>query len=371
MSLERLKGLGGVTASAAIAAAAMVFAVGQSNPSVAAEARDPAASPIDYVVAARKAAWDKSKSDSVREKVLGGQPADPGEWPWQVALLRADSLERYDKSTAKEVRRFANLLAQFCGGSLIAPNWVLTAAHCVVDVAPGDVKVLVGTNTLLEGTRLTVTKVIVHGDYAFPTNDIALLKLAAPAYSANAKSAQPVTLATTELEKKHAAAGGKATVTGWGLTGIGQQPTKLMESEIEIFDRAECNVSYMKVNRENNREMLTSYLKEIQGFMHVTDNVLRDVAQTFENNARGPYTEYLICAGTQSGERDSCNGDSGGPLVVRMSDGKFLQIGLVSGGFYPPDPDKHDKPVDCGAAKTLAYYTRLSRYGDWIKKQMK
>ena len=49
--------------------------------------------------------------------IIGGSEAEPGAWPWQVALIQRTQPNAY--------------FGQFCGGSLIAPDWVLTAAHCV------------------------------------------------------------------------------------------------------------------------------------------------------------------------------------------------------------------------------------------------
>ncbi len=104
-------------------------------------------------------------------RIVGGQEADPGEWPWQVALVK------------KGPNLYNN---QFCGGMLIAANWVVTAAHCVDTEGPNDLDVVAGVHDLANPganiQRRTLSQIIVHPNWN-PTNgdsDIALLKLTSP-----------------------------------------------------------------------------------------------------------------------------------------------------------------------------------------------
>ena len=106
-------------------------------------------------------------------RIVGGREAEPGEWPWQIALIHAGGDPYLD---------------QFCGGTLISPLWVVTAAHCAEEAAPDDLQVLAGIHNLVETdpgyVRLDVAEIIIHPDYGLVNqydSDIALLRLATPA----------------------------------------------------------------------------------------------------------------------------------------------------------------------------------------------
>lgn len=99
-------------------------------------------------------------------KIVGGQVAPQGAYPWQVSLV---------------VSWIANpAQGHFCGGSIIDSAWILTAAHCVVGNEPSDINVLAGTNVLSDGARrINVARISYHSRYNDRTkdNDIALLQL--------------------------------------------------------------------------------------------------------------------------------------------------------------------------------------------------
>ncbi|HRW09210.1 MAG TPA: serine protease [Caldilineaceae bacterium] len=233
--------------------------------------------------------------------IVGGQPASPGEWPWQAMVRPGGYL---------------------CGGTLVAANWVVTAAHCVYDDAgnlfsPSAVTVKLGEydRTVSETSEqiYTVSQVIAHEQYDEWTNnnDIALLQLTAPAQLND--SVKTIGLLATEMESALAAPGYDAVVTGWGTTVEGgSAATRLMEVSVPIVSNTQCNRAY------------------------------------------GTITENMICAGYEDGGKDSCQGDSGGPLVVPDQSGGWRLAGVVSFGY------------GCARAGFYGVYTRVSRYNNWI-----
>ncbi|MCB0123935.1 MAG: serine protease, partial [Caldilineaceae bacterium] len=233
--------------------------------------------------------------------IVGGQPASPGEWPWQAMVRPGGYL---------------------CGGTLVAANWVVTAAHCVYDDAgnlfsPSAVTVKLGEydRTVSETSEQihAVSQVIAHEQYDEWTNnnDIALLQLTAPAQLND--SVKTIGLLATEMESTLAAPGYDAVVTGWGTTVEGgSAATRLMEVSVPIVSNTQCNRAY------------------------------------------GTITENMICAGYEDGGKDSCQGDSGGPLVVPDQSGGWRLAGVVSFGY------------GCARAGFYGVYTRVSRYNNWI-----
>lgn len=197
-------------------------------------------------------------------RIVGGEESEPGAWPWAAA-----------------VGFYAGPgLFQYCGGALIAPEWVLTAAHC--DVAVGDV-VVIGRHDLTKegGVEHRVDRVLTHAAFVPDTqdNDIALLHLSTPSL------AEPIELETPEILD-----GDSLTVVGWGaLVEGGDTSHTLQQVDVELVSREACAQVYA-----------------------ITDN--------------------MICAGYQEGGRDSCQGDSGGPLMAQLEDA-WAHVGLVSFGF--------------------------------------
>jgi secreted trypsin-like serine protease len=247
--------------------------------------------------------------------IVGGGMAEPGEWPWQVALLRKDT----------------NRL--LCGGSLIAPDLVLTAAHCLdgdsTERVADRISVWVGAHDLTEldqGQIIDVSYAALHTNYDPYTTDydIALLRLAEPAQLSAA--VQLVQLATRADENRYRP-GTVAAVTGWGsLAWRGDSPDILHEVSVGMVDQDACNAAYS-----------TLY--------GVPDSI----------------TDRMICAGFPEGGKDSCQGDSGGPLVVPDGMGGWLQVGIVSWGAAPEDQPQ------CAAAGYPGVYASVPTLLSWIE----
>ena len=213
-------------------------------------------------------------------RIIGGEPADFGEYPFMVALL-------FEPSAGNDFQK------QYCGGSLIDARWVLTAAHCADFLdSPSEVAVAVDRTHLnsTEGQRIGVREVFVHPDWdpSVISPDVALLRLSRPV-----TGVEPIQLAGLG-DDGFEAAGTPLTVIGWGntsTTGQASFPDELREVVVPVVDDTTCDTAY-------------------HGFVTV---------------------ETQLCAGEKG--IDSCGGDSGGPLFATTPSGDPIQVGIVSYGI--------------------------------------
>jgi secreted trypsin-like serine protease len=224
----------------------------------------------------------RSGRPAVHASIVGGYIPQPSEWPWMAAILHSDAT----------TPGWSDYKRQFCGGTLIDPGWVLTAAHCVHRasggyIGPDEITVLLGRRNLTghRGEKIAVTEIVPAAfDPSTMRNDLALLRLGTAASEPSADLiGDGYTFADGDL----------ATVMGWGaLSEGGRYPKYLEAADLPLRSSAYCGAAYPGVF---------------------------DVAT-------------MICAGRNEGGIDTCQGDSGGPLMVRDPGGAWKLLGVTSFG---------------------------------------
>ncbi|MBL8575449.1 MAG: serine protease [Hyphomicrobiaceae bacterium] len=341
-------GLGTPAPAAAPAAGA---AIGGDAPAVVKTKRVALDRPTP-IKAARARLAKANLPGTERGKVVGGVAAPKAAYPFQVSMIIADT------PVGKEGE------GHYCGGSLIAPTWVLTAAHCVFDLESDPLTLLpakgthvyVGSNNFTKGDRVRVKRVVGHSKFDPDTmdNDIALLELERVPKSGI--PAQIIQLVSPADEAAYTRPGTPVKVTGWGaMEEGGDSAVLLQEVSIKTLDNGVCqsNIVEARSTRANMNFI------EAQSLLRFDDKVLGQIAFYAAKNAGPIVRPSMLCAGALEGGKDSCQGDSGGPLFAVAPDKKFVQVGVVSWGD------------GCAQPKQPGLYTRLSRYIDWIQGAMK
>jgi len=228
------------------------------------------------------------------DKIVGGQVAEVGRYPYLVNVGKGNKV--------------------FCGGTLIAPRVVLSAAHCDMPDT-----VWFGKHNLMDpaAEKLRVVRVVTHPDYRDRTSssDIRLLYL-----ERDATSTEPVKLVSKQQWEQLGKEFTSLTVMGWGATSTGSGMVyTLRDVEIDYWNPEDCKSRYP-----------------------------------------AQFDTTMMCAASPG--KDSCQGDSGGPLVIKgyAYDGsQDYQVGIVSWGY--------------GCAQTYfpGVYTDVYRFITWIEGELK
>ncbi|XP_021270711.1 coagulation factor VII-like isoform X1 [Numida meleagris] len=241
------------------------------------------------------------KNATAEGRIVGGITCPPGECPWQALIIQDQKGK--------------------CGGSLLSPEWVVTAAHCLDYAHSKQFRVRLGEYSIKVNEKTEqesgVSEIIRHEKYTpgQVNHDIALLRLETPMNLTD--FVVPICLPEKRFAAYELSSIKFSTVSGWGrLLDGGATSAFLMRVDLPRVKTQEC---------------------EKQANLNITEN--------------------MFCAGDLTGKKDSCKGDSGGPHATKYKNTWFL-TGIVSWG------------KGCAVEGSYGVYTRVSKYIDWLKRHM-
>jgi len=295
-------------------------------------------------------ACGRPKVDVDSSNIAGGTTAQRGAWPWQVHLAYT-----YENT------------GFVCGGTLIEPGWVVTAAHCVykMEASPGYFTVTAGDHdrSKHEGSEqeVKVDTIFLHPEWNVDSMhaDIALLQLRTQFKVGT--YVQPACYPSQDV-----AAGTQCYITGWGNTNSKQQQHEDDSVENECVDKSpncprfaragycKSMVDYMKRTCCRSCEMLglSDVLQQAE-IPIVSKEACKKKNIALELTKNSHVDDSMICMGSE--KASACHGDAGGPLVCKVH-GKWELHGSISQHSF-----------NCKSSEAYSVAARTKVFKDWIK----
>ena len=314
--------------------------------------------------------------------IVNGSTADATQYPWFVTVMVGNGQ---------------------CGGSVVHPNWVLTAAHCFPgNPDPGTVVVTAGRQKLSTagtGEERVAKRYIVHPDYNKQSqfdSDIALVELSSPLTATVVKLSPPANVVADSTPMRVVGRGGLAAPASYlksqyqlmtscsdDLAGCISEASKAGYSDTDIattmllangLKDPTQGIGYSQLianapNATTVADIVAAYKAKGQTIVDVANTIveaasgsdeLRQVDLPMANfdacqGVYGSLTGNMFCAGNPSVPLDTCQGDSGGPLVVHNAKNTdWFQVGIVSFG--------------AGCATTYGVYSKVANFLDWVSQ---